>query len=356
MDNTTAAPPPTPSAQPNSQLASSAAAADALSRLLHRLPPTLSLPTRRSNPAATSFPLISLSDPNLQDLLFSASSQLGYFQLTNHNIPCHLATSAELESVSLFELPKDKKESHFPKNWPLGFEGDEYGNGESFLLDAECSTVSTELVLASLPQLTRALEKVGLEVIELLSKGAGFENPLAEDPTRNCSLLWLHGAVDGNDGLSGGSYPYIVGLQYQIRCQKYSLLSDSGWVTVLPQVDSIMVTVGDIAQVWSNGRLKKVRGRPVASLGDCEKSSCISMSLFVTLPSESTVSPLLPKVIADGVNAKEDEIGEDEEQDDIHSICKTGRRLFSSFSFEDYAWRVYHEPLLFKDPLDKYRI
>ncbi|KAJ6670115.1 2-OXOGLUTARATE (2OG) AND FE(II)-DEPENDENT OXYGENASE SUPERFAMILY PROTEIN, partial [Salix viminalis] len=109
-------------------------------------------------------------------------------------------------------------------------------------------------------------------------------------------------------------------------------------------------------QVWSNGRLKKVRGRPVASLGDCEKSSCISMSLFVTLPSESTVSPLLPKVIADGVNAKEDEIGEDEEQDDIHSICKTGRRLFSSFSFEDYAWRVYHEPLLFKDPLDKYRI
>ncbi|KAJ6322620.1 hypothetical protein OIU77_012458 [Salix suchowensis] len=190
----------------------------------------------------------------------------------------------------------------------------------------------------------------------MLSKGAGFENPLAEDPTRKCSLLWLHGALDGNDGLSGGSYPYLVGLQYQIRCQKYSLLSDSGWVTVLPQVDSIMVTVGDIAQVWSNGRLKKVRGRPVASLGDCEKSSCISMSLFVTLPSESTVSPLLPRVIADGVNAKEDEIREDEEQDDIHSICKTGRRLFSSFSFEDYAWRVYHEPLLFKDPLDKYRI
>ena len=94
----------------------------------------------------------------------------------------------------------------------------------------------------------------------------------------------------------------------------------------------------------------------MACLGDSENSSCISMSLFVTLPSESTVSPLLPKVIADGVNAKEDEIGEDEEQDDIHSICKTERRLFSSFSFEDYAWRVYHETLLFKDPLDRYRI
>ena len=254
MDSTTAAPPPTPSAQPNSQLASSAASADILSRLLHRLPPTLSLPTRRSSPA-TSFPLISLSDPNLQDLLFSASSQRGYFQLKNHNIPSKLATSAELESVSLFDLPKDKKELYFPKNWPLGFEGDEDGNGESFWLDAECSTVSTELVLASLLELTRALEKVGLEVIQMLSNGAGFENPLKEHPTRNYSLLCLHGGLDGNDdkpGLSGGSYPYIVGLQYQIRCQKYSLLTDSGWVTVLPQVDSIMVTVGDIAQVSFN--------------------------------------------------------------------------------------------------------
>nr|TKS07697.1 gibberellin 2-beta-dioxygenase 2 [Populus alba] len=358
MDTTTAAPPPTPSAQSHSQLASSAASADTLSRLLHRLPPTLSLPTRRSTPA-TSFPLISLSDPNLQDLLFSASSQRGYFQLTNHNIPSQLATSAELESVSLFDLPKDKKESYFPKNWPLGFEGDEDGNGESFWLDAECSTVSTELVLPSLRELTRALEKVALEVIQMLSNGAGFENPLKEDPTRSCSLLCLHGGLEGNDGkpgLSGGSYPYIVGLQYQIRCQKYSLLTDSGWTTVLPQVDSIMVTVGDIAQVWSNGKLKKVRGRPMACLGDGENSRCISMSLLVTLPSESTVSPLLPKVITDGVNANEDEIREeDEEEDNIQSICKTGRR-FGSFPFDDYAWRVYHAPLLFKDPLDKYRI
>ncbi|CAK7325877.1 unnamed protein product [Dovyalis caffra] len=359
MDNITAAPPPTPSAQSNSHLGTSAASADALSRLLHRLPPTLSLPTRLST-AATSPPLISLSDPNLQDLLFSASSQLGFFQLTNHNISSQLAKSAESESLSLFELGKDIKESYFPKNWPLGFEDDEDGNGESFWLDAECSTVSTELVLASLRELTRALEKVGLEVIEMLSNGVGFENPAKEDPTRYCSFLWVHDGLDGNDhkpGLSGGSYPYIVGLRYQIRCQKYSMLTDSGWETVLPQVDSVMVTIGDIAQVWSNGRLKKVRGRPTACLGDGKNSSCVSMALLVTLPLESTVSPLLPKEVANEINANEDEIGEDiEEQNEIGNFCKTEKRLFSSFSFEDYAWRAYHEPLLFKDPLDKYRI
>jgi hypothetical protein len=47
--------------------------------------------------------------------------------------------------------------------------------------------------------------------------------------------------------LSGGFYPYIVGLHYQIRNHKYSLPADSGWVSVSPQVDAVMVTLGDIA-------------------------------------------------------------------------------------------------------------
>jgi hypothetical protein len=101
--------------------------------------------------------------------------------------------------------------------------------------------------------------------------------------------------------------------------------------------------------VWSNGKLKKVRGRPVAQLGDTNNTRCISMTLLVTLPTDSTISPLLPKAV--GVN--EDEIEKDKEHG---STGEQEERLFNSFSFEDYAWRVYHERLLFKDPLDRYRI
>lgn len=64
--------------------------------------------------------------------------------------------------------------------------------------------------------------------------------------------MWISEDVPGNKpDLSGRVYPYIIGLQYQITSQKHSLLVDSGWITVSPRVDSVMVTVGDIAQVRS---------------------------------------------------------------------------------------------------------
>ncbi|KAI4306840.1 hypothetical protein L6164_030084 [Bauhinia variegata] len=352
----TSAPPPTPSTHPNSLLSTSDAA-DALSRLLHRMPPTLSPVTRRSSSPATCPPVVSLSEsPN--DNLVSEVSGLGYFQVTDHSVPSQLANSAESESLALFDLTRDQKESYFPKNWPLGYEGgdDEEGDGldESFCLDSSCSTESgTELSLASLRELTRELEKLGLKVIQLLSKATGFENPVADDPTRFCSLMWIsEGQPSSKPAMSGGFYPFIVGLQCQIRCQKHSLLSDSGWVSVLPHVDAILVTIGDIAQVWSNGKLKKVRGsRAVANVGEKKESAearCITMSLLLTLPAEATVGPLLPGEIV----SKNEE--EDEEEENKNGEGE--KKMFKSFSFEDYAWRVYHERLLFRDPLDRYRI
>lgn len=88
---------------------------------------------------------------------------------------------------------------------------------------------------------------LGLKIVDGLTKDLGCENPLGDDPNRFCSVLWVSESLSGNK--SGGFYPFVIGLQYQIRNQKYSLLSDSGWVSVLPHVDSILVTFGDIAQV-----------------------------------------------------------------------------------------------------------
>ncbi|KAF3433406.1 hypothetical protein FNV43_RR24508 [Rhamnella rubrinervis] len=353
----TSAPPPTPSALPTNLLSTSDAA-DALSRILHRLPPTLSIPTRRS-PPTTCPPIISFPDrtsPAFLDELFSSSSQLGFFQLTDHSIPPELANSAESEALSIFNLPRDRKESYFPKNWPLGYDGDaddEGGDriGESLCLDDSCSAESTVLSLASLREFTRAMEKVGLEVIESLSNSVGFENPLGKDPTHFCSLMWICEGVPGSKlVMPGGFYPFVVGLQYQVRIQKYSLLADSGWVSVSPQVDSVMVTIGDVLQVWSNGKLKKVRGRPV--VGCLGEGKNISMTVLVTLPMDSRVYPILSKTIGgdgeiDHSDGRTDHVGGDDDDDD---------QVFNSFSFEDYAWRVSQECPLLKDPLQRYRI
>ncbi|XP_022887149.1 gibberellin 2-beta-dioxygenase 4 [Olea europaea var. sylvestris] len=359
----TTAPPPTPSTQSN---LTSESTEDAISRLLHRLPCnlSLSLPTRgRSSPLSSTTtsvitpPVISLSDPSptLHPSLLSASQEQGFFQLIHHLIPSHLPPIAETTSISLFDLPHHQKRLLFPNNWPLGFNSpdddddddndDTTTNGsESFCLDLSCSNESTtesNLDLASLRELTSQMEKLGLKVMEELASAAGFENPARDDPSRVRSLMWI-----SNGPNSSRIYPYVIGLHYQIRCQQYSLLSDSGWIHVSPQVDSVLVTLGDIAQVWSNGKFKKVRGRALPVSGD-DKSS---MSLLITLPIESTVSALIPKLAMNGIEEKENE------DDDCCSEDAGEEMLFHSFSFEDYAWRVYHERLFRKDPLLRYRI
>lgn len=94
--------------------------------------------------------------------------------------------------------------------------------------------------------------------------------------------------------------------------------------------------------------MKKARGRA----GGANDSDCVSMTLLITLPIDATVSPLLPKL--DSGNGEES----DAENDDSDCSSKPAKeeRVFNSFSFEDYAWRVYHERLHSKDPLLRYRV
>ncbi|KAK6145515.1 hypothetical protein DH2020_022335 [Rehmannia glutinosa] len=231
--------------------------------------------------------------------------------------------------------PHHQKQLLFPTDcWPLGYDSAENDDddvsaaGESFCLDPSCSTESADgsgLDLGSLRELGREMEKLGLVVMEKLALAIGFDNPAR------------------------------VGLHYQARFQKYSLLSDSGWVNVSGQVevDSVLVTLGDVAQVWSNGKLKKVRGRPMPSVeaNNNSNSNCITISLLITLPLESTVAPLVPGLAINGTRRR------NKKTKRVRFYKETARkRLFNSFSFEDYAWRVYHERILLKDPLVRYRV
>ncbi|KAF8044627.1 hypothetical protein N665_7412s0001, partial [Sinapis alba] len=248
----TAAPPPTPSCtHPNTTTTKSESTADALSRLFNRLPPNLSLPNRRSSvlsSTVSSLPTVTLSNQSCDDLI-SAATEFGYFQLTDSDtiISSGLAEAAESEALSLLELSEEAKETTFPRNWPLGYETD--AETPSFCLDANCTTESGELKLSSLCEFTRSLEKVGLKTLEMLASALGFKNPFGYDSTRFSTLMWLNqGVPDDKPAITNGFYPFVVCLQYQIREQKYCLLSESGWVSVSPRIDSVLVTLGDIAQ------------------------------------------------------------------------------------------------------------
>lgn len=80
------------------------------------------------------------------------------------------------------------------------------------------------------------------------------------------------------------------------------------------------------------------------------------MSLLVTLPLEATVSPLLiPRSTPADAKDNRDDHNEDGGSSSNSTDTFKSSRAFNSFCFEDYAWRVYHERLPSKDPLDRYR-
>lgn len=115
--------------------------------------------------------------------------------------------------------------------------------------------------------------------------------------------------------------------------------------------------------MWSNGKLEKARRRPIPL--PCSESSAdptaaaatvTMMSLLISLPLESTVSPL-PIIPRTGSSEGGGEVvEEDGEKEEEGGESWDKKAVFRSFPFEDYAWRVYHERLSFKDPLDRYRI
>lgn len=110
--------------------------------------------------------------------------------------------------------------------------------------------------------------------------------------------------------------------------------------------------------MWSNGKLKKVRGmvRPTPAPGsDGEEGgepARLSITVLITLPLDSIVSPLLPLSGAgeeggDVDKEEKEEVSEDGDEDG----CS-----FRPFSLESYAWGLHHDQLESKDPLAPYRI
>ncbi|XP_020522301.1 uncharacterized protein LOC18433439 isoform X1 [Amborella trichopoda] len=334
----TQAPPPTPS---NHHLASSSSSSDPLSEFLNRSLPLFSLSLSKPPPLPISHPqLLSIPLHQVAELLDPSTTP--FFQLTHHNIDITLAQQAEIEGKALFHskevAPKGEDEYEEEEGgfcWPLGFDDHDH---RSFCFD---SSIACRM---EVHEYFQAMESVGLQIAASLAKALGSEcssrslSSSSSTPGPCCGLMWVSEQKGVERPVSVGRvYPYVVGLQHQLHPQPYFLdLGSKGWVKVQQEVGSILVTIGDIAKVWSDGRWENVvRGRAVVAKAAAEAEEEIAnvTTMLVSPSLESTVQPLFKK--------------EKEE---------TEGRSFSDFLMRDYAWRVYHQRFPAKDPLQRYRL
>lgn len=328
--------------------------------LLSAPAPTLrSRPSSRLKTRTSAPPVVSLDSPDLAPLC--AAADVGYFHLDGHGIPSQLPSSAlaELSRVDASALRASNLST-------LGFSEEDQeeadgGDDPAMVFDVD------ERGLDELPaaaEYARRMRDVGMQVIALMSRcpEVGFaEEPFAEGRRKARCLVWVSRAGAGESAAAppaagkAKAYPYVLALhcQWEQEAAPSSwVMDDSGeWTAVGAPDGALLVTIGDIAQVWSNGKLKKVRGmaRPSRD-GHAGEPGRLSITVLITLPLDGVISPLVPPSDAG-------EEGFDEEEKETDGADGDGDEWrFRSFLLEDYAWRVYHERLQFKDPLARYRI
>ncbi|RLN22986.1 uncharacterized protein C2845_PM07G27430 [Panicum miliaceum] len=363
-------PPPTPSnhhAGPSSAAAGGTDAA--LSAFLHRLLLSSPAPQLRSPLAARSRaspslpPLVSLEAPDQRALRDAAD--VGYFHLDGHGLP------SELPSSALAELSQIDASSRRESNLrALGFSEEEEeeeqdpdgGADDPAVVFDACEGDMDALPAAA--EYARRMRDVGMRVVALLSgyPDAGFrEEPFAEGRRKARCLVWASKVSTGDTAPPAAgkakAYPYVVGLHCQWEASGKEaapaswVMNDSGeWVSVGARDGALLVSIGDIAQVWSNGKLRKVRGmaRPTSAPMDTQhgETDRLSLTVLITLSLDNIISPLVPLSNPAG-----------EGDDEANGAGADGDEWrFHSFLLEDYAWRVYHQRLQFKDPLVRYRI
>ncbi|KAL5226374.1 hypothetical protein ABZP36_014639 [Zizania latifolia] len=363
-------PPPTPSN--HHPLPSSAAAGGtdaALSMLLQRLlmsspAPTLRSPlSSRSRNSKSLPPLVSLDSPGLRPL--RAAADVGYFHLEGHGVP-FLWPSSALAELSLVDASARRVSNLVT----LGFseEEPEADGAEDPALVFDVDDEGEMEALPATAEFARQMRDVGMKVVAMMSgcPESGFaEEPFSEGRREARCLMWVSKVAAGEAAppVAGKAkaYPYVVGLhcQWEVSGQEAApapaswVMDDGGeWTAVGARDGALLVTIGDIAQVWSNGTLRKVRGmaRPVSAPGEGHgEADRLSVTVLISLPLDSVITPLVP------VPGGGEEGGDDDDEADGVGSDGDGWR-FRSFLLEDHAWRVYHERLQCKDPMVRYRI
>ncbi|KAK2414367.1 protein SRG1 [Trifolium repens] len=234
--------------------------------------------------------LILLSNGNLEELqkLDIACKEWGFFQIVNHGVQKELMQNMRDVTDEFFKLPTIEKDKY------AMLSNDLHGYGHAYVVSEEQTLDWTDtLFLLIYPTRFRQLQfwpkpplgfkeiteayssevnRVGYEILSSLSVIMGKEKHV---------LVGLHNEV--LHGLRVNYYPpcntpeEVLGLSPHSDASTITLLMQDddvpgleirhkgNWVPVTPLSDALVVNVGDIIEIWSNGKYKSVEHRAVTN-------------------------------------------------------------------------------------------
>lgn len=261
----------------------------------------------------------------------SALQEIGFFALTNHNVPSDLIDTSYQETKQLFALPTDEKLKYqIPGlNGQRGYTafGKEHAKGSNAPdlkefwhvgqeLDSSklAETYPANVWPASIPNfrkttvsIFKSLEFAGLKVLEACALYLGEEKNRIRDTAvdGNSILRLIHYppvAADRNpNSIRAGAHEDInlITLLIDATSSGLELMDRKGnWIPVVTPKGCIIVDAGDMLQNLTNGFYKSTTHRVVNP--DNSREARYSMPFFMHARGEVDLNPLESCIAATG--------------------------------------------------------
>nr|QEQ13286.1 VpGA3-oxidase [Viola philippica] len=283
----------------------------------HRSP---SPPPPGGDHSSESVPVIDLSDPNALENIGHACKKWGVLQVRNHGISSTLLDKIEAASRNLFSLPIQQKLN--AARSPDGVSGYGLARISSFfskLMWSEGFTIAgspldhfrqlwpqdfakycdiVEEYDKEMQKLSRRLLCLMLGSLGITMEDVKWADPKAEPKDSCCSALQMnyYPACPDPDqamGLAAHTDSTLITILYQNSTSGLQVLREGiGWVTVPPIPGALVINVGDLLHILSNGLYPSVLHRAVVN----RIKDRLSIAYLYGPPSSIQISPI-PKLL-----------------------------------------------------------
>ncbi|CAB4268770.1 unnamed protein product [Prunus armeniaca] len=288
---------------------------------LHEIPEEYAWTNLNEHPSldSDSVPIIDLNDPNASQLISHACRTWGMFQLINHGVPNNVVEDMESVAQSLFSLPAEQKLK--VARGPGGISGYGFHLISAFSdkkLWSECFTILgsplehyaklwpqgytkicsiTEEYDKELGRLSSRLMWIMLASLGISKEDVKWSGPKGDNHEAHVLQLNSYPACPDPDramGLVPHTDSTLVTIVHQSKiCGLQVFQEGTGWFTVPPVPGAMVVNVGDLMHILSNGSYVSVLHRVLVN----QTQQRLSVVYTYGPPENVPISPI-PKLLS----------------------------------------------------------
>ncbi|KAD6794655.1 hypothetical protein E3N88_05551 [Mikania micrantha] len=277
----------------------------------HAWLPLDELPSTYGSSTPDPVPLINLKDPNAMKLVGHACKTWGVFQVTNHGVPINLLEEMEVAGRKLFALPIHQKlkaarspngvsgygvariSTFFPKlMWSEGFTIIGSPNDHARKLWPNRYSRFCDVI----EDYKEEMNKLAQTLMELMlgSLGVTMDDVKWASTQGSCPALQLNSYPACPDpdramGLAAHTDSTLLTILHQNNTSGLQVYKEgTGWITVPPIPGALVINVGDLLHILSNGLYPSVLHRAMVN----RTQHRLSVAYLYGPPSNVKISPL----------------------------------------------------------------